>query len=96
MARNQISTYVEDRISQLSCLSKTETMNGLFSMLIVVVIMSKSSYINAAEIAVLTCYLVIEAITKLPIIIGIFLIAISPILCILMICYCCCCAKGHG
>jgi hypothetical protein len=96
MARHQISTVCGYRYPQLACYDRVDTFAGLTSMLIVVLIMANSSYINPAEIAVLTVYLVSEAYARLPIIFVLTLIALSPLICICITLYYCCCGYPHS
>jgi hypothetical protein len=59
-------------------------------MTVVVILMSTSDHMNPAEIAILVCYLVLEAFSKWIFIVMLILFALSPILC-LILCFCLCC-----
>lgn len=58
--------------------------------------MADSSSLNAAEIAVLTIYLVIEGCIKIKLLFILLAIALSPIICILAIFYLCCCKPKNS
>ncbi len=65
-------------------------------MIVVIVLMAANDHINAAEIAVLVCYLVLEAYSKWKLMVFIVLIALSPLLCMIFCCFVCFCAQRQG
>jgi hypothetical protein len=69
---------------------------AISSMILVIILLATSSNRNPAEIVILCVFLVLEAYLRLKIIILLALIALSPILCVILICYVCCCRPKDG
>jgi hypothetical protein len=96
IARGEIEQVNEYRLPQLSWCGKIYNFFALGAMLVVIVLLSTSQNMNPAEITVLIVFLVLEAYLKLKIIIIMALIALSPLICIFLVCYVCCCKPSEG
>ena len=65
-------------------------------MIAVIVLLATSGNPNPVEITVLIVFLVLESYLKLRLIVIMAIIALSPILCIMFVCYICCCRPREG
>lgn len=53
--------------------------------------MAGSGSMNPAEIAILTVYLILEAVIKFKILVILLVLVLSPIICLVLCFYACCC-----